>query len=197
MATASNTETRSIEIDLDRMIDGLFELFDDLADFALNRVVRQTEALKNGFNPTVVPQTDVDRFKILWFVTLGELMFREIRGTKIATVIDAFYTEMALIAGERQAQQFLEETKASVRQMIDTDTAYARNGTVNTVEDGNGVGTRNRGLAPNLATMITNSAFSKNAELAPVFEAVSNTVTDELLNAYGHSSLACAPFVIN
>ena len=105
MTTQPKTKTRTIEIDVDRMIAGLFELFDDLGDLALNRVVRRTESLESGFNPTAVAQPEVDRFKITWFVILGELMFREIRGDKIEAVIDAFYAEMQLIAGERQAEE--------------------------------------------------------------------------------------------
>lgn len=196
MPTTSPTKTRTIEIDVTRMIAGLFEMFDDLADLALNRVVRRTEDLEGGFNPTLVNQDEVNRFKITWFVVLGELAFREIRGEKISDVVDAYYKEMGIIAGERQAQDFLETTTAAVREMIDGDAAYAEDGTVNKAVDGNGAAPHNEGLAPDLAAVMAKVSFADNPALTPIYAAIGQTVEEELLNAYGQASLSCAPFVV-
>ena len=178
------------------MIEGLFELFDEMADLALNRVVSQTKALEGGFNPLVVSQDNVDRFKIAWFVIMGELMLREMRGGKVEDVRESFYGEMNYIAGERDAVPFLEETTERVRDAIAGDDAFNQEGVFNRLLDGNGSGPKNSGLGPDLAAMLAQISFAENDALAKIFAGIQKTVEDEFINAYGHSSLACAKFEV-
>ena len=190
------TNIKKIEIDAARMIDGLFELFDDLADLALNRVVSHTRELESGFNSLVVDQQNVDRFKITWFVTMGELMFREMGGATMAPLMDRFYGEMRYLADRRDSLLFLEEITEKVKKAIADDEPFINEGTFNTVTDGNGSGSTNLGLGADLAALLTDISFAGNTELVPVYKNVKKTIEDEFINAYGHSSIACARFEV-
>ena len=160
-------EKQDIEIGVERMIDGLFELFDEIGDLALNRVVRLTKELDGGFNPTLVTPSNVNRFKLTWFVALGELMFHEVRGEKVPEAVKAFHEEMRYQANERGEMPFLD-----------------------------GGGKKNEGLGTILAETLAQVSFEENDALRPIYPAVHTTVEDEFINAYGHSTIACARFVV-
>ncbi|MDE0539600.1 MAG: hypothetical protein OXH94_12855 [Rhodospirillales bacterium] len=188
-------EKQDIEIGVERMIDGLFELFDEIGDLALNRVVRLTKELDGGFNPTLVTPGNVNRFKLTWFVALGELMFHEVRGEKVPEAVKAFHEEMRYQANERDEMPFLDEITERVRNAIAADEPYLSEGIFNTPSS-NGGGKKNEGLGAILAETLAQVSFEENDALKPIYPAVHTTVEDEFINAYGHSTIACARFVV-
>ena len=55
---------------------------------------------------------------------------------------------------------------------------------------------RNRGLGPDMAARMTESAFAGSGRLTPILEAVGDLVEAEFNNAYGHGSIACDAFEV-
>lgn len=188
----------NIEIDIETMVDGMFEMFDDLCDFALSRVYARTGELDGGFDFDAIDQTEIDRFKLAWHISLGELMFHGMADQPMLKEIkNYFYAELERSAGERRAKPFFEATRASVPDLIRDDKNFVENGLFNRPtgnrEDDN---PRNQGLGPQLAGIIANAAFDGNEKFAPISEQVRAVIELEFNNAYGHASIACAAFDI-
>jgi len=196
MASETTGSEPGIEIDAQRMVDGMFEMFDELGDLALNRVVRLTRNLEGGFNPTLITPDNVNRFKITWFTALGELMFREMTGDNVPGAMELFLDEVRYQADQRDETDFLDDIIAEIRSAIDADRAYASEGIFNQ-PSGNGNGSsKNAGLGPVLARTLADEAFSANTSLSPIYGDVRQTVEDEFINAYGHATISCSKFVV-
>ena len=186
-------EPHAIEIGAQRMVDGMFELFDELGDLALNRVVRLTRDLEGGFNPTLVTPDNVNRFKLTWFTAFGELMFHEMEGSRVPQAEAAFWDEIAYQANERDEATFFADIRARLAAAIEEDAGYLTDGVFNQPKKNGGEG-RNSGLGVSLAALLAEVSFADNRALAPVMARVRETVEDELINAYGHATIACGRF---
>ena len=123
-------------------------------------------------------------------------MLRELRGPNAGVVGAAFYDQMACLAGERNEATFLEETTENIQNAIKTDDEFNSDGTFNRLVDGNGAGPKNVGLGPKLAAILARVSFSENEDLRKIYIGIQKTIEDEFINAYGHTSLACARFEV-
>ena len=121
-----------VETDCEKFIEGFIELFDDLADFALSRLHKQIFKANPDFKASQMPQKDIDHFKLTWYVALAELMFFSMTDQpKLEEIKDAFYEEMEITAGERNASPFLMEARAAIPNIIARDTDFTANGIFN------------------------------------------------------------------
>jgi len=187
-----------IEIDCETMVEGMFEMFDDLCDFALSRVYARTGELDGGFNFDAIEQSEIDRFKLAWHISLGELMFHGMKNQpRLKEIKNCFYAELERSAGKRKAKPFFDATRASVPGLIRADKDFVENGLFNRPtsnrEDGD---PRNQGLGPQLAGIIADAAFIDNDNVTQVSDKIRAVVEIEFNNAYGHASIACAAFDI-
>lgn len=189
-----------IDTDAVTMVDGMFELFDDLCDMALSRIYTRTRALKNGFDFDALSPEEISRFKITWVIGLAELMFFSMHDQpRIDHLRKIFYDEMDREAKERTLQKFVLTAQSLILETIRTDRDFVDNEVFNTTmtnhpdDEGN---PRNHGLGPKLANMILDNAFGKNEALKPIFEDIRKLVELEFNNAYGHCSIACSKFDI-
>ena len=187
-----------VETDCDKFVEGLIELFDDLADFALSRLYKRLYSVNPDFDVEKLPKTDVDHFKLTWYVALAELMFFSMAGqTKLEDVKTAFYNEMELTAAERKATPFLLEARSAIPKIIARNSDFIERGIVNAPMSNREEDTpRNRGLGPELASGILETSFATNPMIGPAYEDILETFELEFNNAYGHCSIACSTFTI-
>ena len=184
-----------IEIDKTRMVEGLIELLDELADLAINRVVLLTRGLPGGFNPEMVGQAAIDRFKTYWFAALGELMFRGMaRQAKITEVRKSFRDELDMIARGRHIPDVSDTARAEIDAAISADAEFNGEGLFAAPREADG--TRYRGLGADLAATIVAASLSENVSLSPIQEGIAATVEAEFVNAYAQCARACAKFEI-
>ena len=64
-----------IDTDVNTMVDGMIELFDDFCDLALSRIYNSTHGIRGGFDFDALCPEEISRFKITWIICLSELMF--------------------------------------------------------------------------------------------------------------------------
>ena len=184
-----------IEIDKTRMVDGLVELLDELADLAINRVVLHTRGLPGGFNPETIGQAAIDRFKCYWFAALGELMFQGMaRQTKIAEVRKLFRDELDTIARGRRIPDVSVSARAAIDEAIAANAEFAKDGLFAAPREAGSA--RYRGLGADLAAAIVAASFSDNVSIAPIRDRIAATVEAEFVNAYAQCARACAKFEI-
>ena len=53
---------------------------------------------------------------------------------------------------------------------------------------------RNKGLGPELSSLIVKTSFGQSNKLGPILEEIEKVVQIEFNNAYGHCSIACSKF---
>ena len=88
-----------IPTDAARMAAGMIEMFDEMADLALSRIIARTASLEQGFDLAAVSQDDIGRFKISWLASLGELMFHGLPGApQLAEIRRPHYPEIEISA---------------------------------------------------------------------------------------------------
>jgi hypothetical protein len=189
---------QKIETDTTRMVDGLVELLDDLSDLAINRLVLHSRLLPGGFNPGILGQAAIDRFKIAWFSALGELMFVGLAGEpKIDEFRDKFLAELRYAANERGVSDFLDEILRRVKAAIDSDREFCGDGIfARPVASENPDGARAAGLGPTLAAMIGAASFDDVTGVEQIRDRLDATLESEFVNAYGHCAMACARFTM-
>jgi hypothetical protein len=187
-----------IETDSEKFVEGLIELFDDLADFALSRIHRQTFKANPDTKGIKLPQNDINHFKLTWYVALGELMFFSLaEQPKFEQIRNAFYDEIETIAIEKDTAPFLLGVRAAIPKIISRDKNFVENGIFNNPMLNREENTpRNQGLGPELARLILETSFAINPLVGPIYENVLETFELEFNNAYGHCSIACATFTI-
>lgn len=187
-----------VETDCEKFIEGLIELFDDLADFALSRIYKQLYNANSNFDVDTLPKEDVDHFKLTWYVSLAELMFFSMTDQpKLEEIKEAFYDEMEITAQERNASPFLLEFRASIPKIINRNSDFVERGLFNApMSNREDDAPRNRGLGPELANVILEASFATNPIVGPVFDEILETFELEFNNAYGHCSIACSTFIV-
>ena len=189
---------KRIDTDVNTMVDGMIELFDDLCDLALSRVYNQTHGMKNGFEFDALFREEISRFKVTWVICLAELMFFSMQDQpKLKQLRETFYERMNYEAGERWLQSFINQALKQIPALIKEDKDFAKNEIfnwpTNNREDDE---PRNYGLGPKLAQLILENAFAQNEALKPIYKDIGKVVELEFNNAYGHSSIACSKFNI-
>jgi hypothetical protein len=187
-----------VETDCAKFVDGLIELFDDLADFALSRLYKKLYSVNPDFDVETLPQADIDHFKLTWYVALAELMFFSMKDqAKLEEIKDTFYDEMELTAAERKATPFLLEARSAIPNIIARNSDFVERGIVNAPMSNRDEDTpRNRGLGPELASVILETSFATNPMVGPAYDDILETFELEFNNAYGHCSIACSTFTI-
>jgi len=187
-----------VETDCDNFVGGLIELFDDLADFALSRILNKILKSDPNIDIKKLPQKDIDHFKLTWYVTLAELMFFSMRDQpKFEEVKNLFYAEIDLTAVKRNAVPFLMETRIAIPKLIQRDKDFVELGIFNSPMSNREEDTpRNRGLGPKLANIIIETSFATNPMIGKIYDEILEIFELELNNAYGHCSMSCATFVI-
>ncbi len=189
---------RKVETDCEKFIEGLMELFDDLADFALSRLHKQVFKANPAYDAKQLPQKDIDHFKLTWYVALAELMFFSMNDQpKLDEIKDAFYNEMDITAADRDAAPFLMEARAAIPKIIARNLDFVEHGIFNApMSNRDEDDPRNRGLGPELASVILETSFATNPLIGPLYEEILETFELEFNNAYGHCSIACAAFTV-
>ncbi|MEE2746472.1 MAG: hypothetical protein VX617_06285 [Pseudomonadota bacterium] len=189
---------KRIETSVEMMSDGMFELFDDFCDLVLSRLYNQTKNLESGFNFEALKQNEIARFKVLWLVSLAELMFYSMqKQPKLGHLKKEFYGKLADECESISLKRFVAKSAEIVPQIIRDDRDFTDNEIFNmpsSNRDDNDP--RNKGLGPRLARIILENTFAKNSLLQPVYEDFCKTIELELNNAYGHCSIACSKFNI-
>ena len=187
-----------IETDSEKFVEGLIELLDELADFALSRLHRQTFKANPDIDAKQLPLSDINHFKLTWYVALGELMFFSMaKQSKSEQIKDYFYREIETIAISKNATPFLLEARITIPKIIARDTNFIKNGIFNHPITNREEDTpRNQGLGPELAKVIIETSFATNALVAPIYDEVLKIFELEFNNAYGQCSIACSNFTI-
>jgi hypothetical protein len=188
-----------IATDAPRMAEGMIEMFDEMADLALSRIYVRTAKLEQGFDLAAVSQDDIGRFKIAWLTSLGELMLHGLAGQpKLADIRREYYAEINRAAEERDLQAFAAEAAEAARAAISSDKDFNERGILSAPmsNDPEDETPRNRGLGPDLAARMTETAFAASGKLTPILQAVGELVEAELGNAYAHGSVACDAFEV-
>ncbi|MBO32647.1 MAG: hypothetical protein CMM74_06675 [Rhodospirillaceae bacterium] len=187
-----------IETDCKKMVQGMVEMFDELGELALTRIYAELYRLNNNFDIGDIPQTDLDHFKLTWMLGLGELMFFSMADQpKLEDIKSAFYDELDYSAEERNAKPFLLQAKNTLPKIIRENSDFMERGIFNSTMSNREEDTpRNRGLGPQMATIITEVSFAGNRVLSPAFEKIRDTVEAEFNNAYGHCAIACNAFLV-
>ena len=187
-----------INTDVNTMVDGMIELFDDFCDLALSRIYNLTRGMDSGFDFDALSPKEISRFKIIWVICLAELMFFSMRDQpKIDQLRNIFQKKMELEARERSLQKFIDQALISVPDIIKKDTDFVENEIFNApTENIETDEPRNRGLGPKLAGLILENAFGQNKPLKPIYSSMKKVVELEFNNAYGHSSISCSKFNI-
>ncbi len=188
-----------ISTDAARMAEGMAEMFDEMADLALSRIYVRTAKLEQGFDLAAVSQDDIGRFKISWLTALGELMLHGLAGQpKLEDIRREYYAEIGRAAEDRGMQDFAAEAGEVARAAIGADKDFIERGILSAPmsNDPDDESLRNRGLGPDLAAHMTETAFAANGKLTPILESVGDLVEAELGNAYAHGSVACNAFEV-
>jgi len=187
-----------VETDCENFVSGLIELFDDLADFALSRILSKILRSNPNINIKTLPKKDIDHFKLTWYVTLAELMFFSMRDQpKFEEIKSLFYAEMDQTAVKRNAIPYLMETRIAIPKLIQRDKDFVTLGIFSSPMNNREEDTpRNRGLGPKLANIIIETSFATNPMIGEIYDEISEIFELELNNAYGHCSVSCATFVI-
>ena len=187
-----------INTDVDTMIDGMIELFDDFCDLALSRIYNLTHNMDSGFDFDALSPKEISRFKVIWVICLTELMFFSMRDQpKLDQLRKFFHKKMELEAQERSLQKFIDQALISVPDIIKKDADFVENEIFNApTENLETDEPRNRGLGPKLAGLILENAFGQNKPLKPIYNSMKKVVELEFNNAYGHSSISCSKFNI-
>ena len=68
-----------IDTDVNTMVDGMFELFDDFCDLALSRIYNRTDGMSNGFDFDALFPEEISRFKVTWQIIQVTLKFHASR----------------------------------------------------------------------------------------------------------------------
>ena len=170
-----------IPTDAARMAAGMIEMFDEMADLALSRIYVRTEELEQGFDLAAVTQQDIGRFKIAWLASLGELMFHGLAGApKLAEIKRNYYAEIEIAAGAHGMQGSAAVAGEAARATIQADKDFIERGIFSAPMSNNpDDAPRNRGLGPDLAARMTETAFAASATLQPILEAVGDLVEAE------------------
>ena len=188
-----------IATDAVRMAAGMIEMFDEMADLALSRIIARTASLEQGFDLSAVSQDDIGRFKFSWLASLGELMFHGLAGApKLAEIRRHYYAEIEISAAEHGMQGLAAEAGKIARAAIQADTDFIERGILSAPMSNNpdDDAPRNRGLGPDLAARLTEAAFAGSRRLTPILAAVGDLVEAEFNNAYAHGSVACDAFEV-
>jgi len=187
-----------IETDCKKMVDGMVEMFDEMGELALTRIFAELYRLDSAFDVADIPQADLDHFKLTWMLGLGELMFFGMTDQpKLEDIKDAFYDELDYSAEERNAEPFLRQARITLPRTINENTDFVERGLFNSPMSNREEDTpRNRGLGPQLATIITEVSFAGNLKVSPSFDNVRDIIEVEFNNAYGHCSIACNAFLV-
>ena len=188
-----------VETDCESFIEGLIELFDDLADFALSRIHKKTFEFATDYKTDKLPQKDINHFKLTWYVALAELMFFSMGNQKkLVEIKSMFYTRMEITAAEREAIPFLTEARTSIPKIIMRNKDFTEHGIFNRLTSNRTEDTpRNSGLGPELARIIMETSFSTNPIVGSLYDDILEIFELEFNNAYGHCSISCATFIVN
>jgi len=187
-----------IDTDVNTMVEGMMELFDDLCDLALSRIYNKTQGTTRGFDFDALYPNEISRFKITWVICLSELMFFSMGDQpKLKHLKKNFYEKMNYEARERSLQTFISQALIRIPVVIKEDRDFVEN-EIFSAPASNRLNDepRNRGLGPRLAQLILENAFGQNQSLKPVYKEIQKVVELEFNNAYGHSSIACSKFNI-
>ena len=187
-----------VEINCEKFIEGLIELFDDLADFALSRIHKKIFESAPNYEANTLPQKDINHFKLTWYITLAELMFFGMKSQpKLEEIRNMFYAEMEITAAERNATPFLMEAQTTIPKIIMRNKDFTENGIFNTPTSNRAEDTpRNNGLGPELARIIMETSFSTNPIIGTLYDDILEIFELEFNNAYGHCSISCATFTV-
>ena len=187
-----------INTDVDTMIDGMIELFDDFCDLALSRIYNLTHNMDSGFDFDALSPKEISKFKIIWVICLAELMFFSMRDQpKLDQLRNNFHKKMEFEAQERSLQKFINQALTSIPEIIEKDIDFVENEIFSAPTENIKTGEpRNRGLGPRLAELILENAFGQNKSLKPIYKRMKKVVELEFNNAYGHSSISCSKFNI-
>ena len=187
-----------IDTDVNTMVEGMMELFDDLCDLALSRIYNKTQGTARGFDFDALYPNEISRFKITWIICLSELMFFSMGDQpKLDHLKKNFYEKMNYEARERSLQTFINQALIRIPAVIKEDKDFVENEIFSApASNRESDEPRNRGLGPRLAQLILENALGQNQSLKPVYEDIQKVVELEFNNAYGHSSIACSKFNI-
>ena len=187
-----------VETNCEKFTEGLIELFDDLADFALSRIHKKIFESAPNYKANKLPQKDINHFKLTWYITLAELMFFSMKSQpKLEEIRNMFYTEMEITAAERNATPFLMEARTTIPRIIMRNKDFTEKGIFNTPTSNRAEDTpRNNGLGPELARIIMETSFSTNPTIGTLYDDILEIFELEFNNAYGHCSISCATFSI-
>ena len=185
-----------IETDVDSMNDGMFELFDDLCDMALSRVYNLTPKINNHFDFDALNKNEVSIFKNMWLLCLAELMFYGMRDKPgINKLKKLFYKTVYQEISDDRVKQKITETAKIIPKLIFENNNFVKNDIFSTPtanqDDGD---PRNRGLGPELSSLIVKTSFGQNTNLDSILVEIEKVVQIEFNNAYGHCSIACSKF---
>ena len=192
------TYGQRIDTDVNTMVEGMMELFDDLCDLALSRIYNKTQGMTRGFDFDALYPNEISRFKITWVICLSELMFFSMGDQpKLKHLKKNFYEKMNYEARERSLQTFINQALIRIPVVIKEDRDFVEN-EIFSAPASNRLNDepRNRGLGPRLAQLILENAFGQNQSLKPVYKEIQKVVELEFNKAYGHSSIACSKFNI-
>ena len=99
-----------IDTDVNTMMDGMFELFDDFCELALSRIYKLTQVMSKGFDFDALFPEEISRFKVTWIICLSELMFFSMKDQPKLKYLKAHFREiMKLEAQERALQTFIKQ----------------------------------------------------------------------------------------
>ena len=187
-----------IDTDVNTMVDGMFELFDDFCDLALSRIYNRTDGMSNGFDFDALFPEEISRFKVTWIICLSELMFFSMKDQPKLKYLKAHFREtMNLEAQERALQTFIKQALIRIPKVIEEDKDFVQNEIFSTpTENKESDEPRNRGLGPRLTKLILENAFGQNELLKPIYNDIRKVVEVEFNNAYGHCSISCSKFNI-
>ena len=187
-----------VETSCQIFVDGFVELLDDLADFSLSRIINRVYKANLGSEEELLPQEDIDHFKLTWYVSLAELMFFSMREQpKLQEIKSEFYRQIELTATDRDAYPFLVEARISIPKLIQNNADFVERGIFNsTMNNRDSDTSRNRGLGPELANTIIETSFISNIAISKIYDEIIEIFTQEFNNAYGHCSLSCSKFLV-
>ena len=116
-----------IDTDVDTMVDGMFELFDDFCDLALSRIYNLTHGMTNGFDFDALFPEEISRFKVTWIICLSELMFFSMKDQPKLKYLKAHFREiMNLEAQERALQTFINQALVRIPKVIEEDKDFVQ-----------------------------------------------------------------------
>ena len=105
--------------------------------------------------------------------------------------------EIDIAAAGHGMQGLAAEAGKTARAAIQADKDFIERGIVSAPMSNNpDDAPRNRGLGPDMARRMTETAFAGSGRLTSILEAVGDLVEAEFNNAYAHGSVACNAFEV-